>query len=142
MSILVLISSILSAIFLVLALLHLSWAFGSRFGYEESLPTDEQGKLIINPKKVDCVMVGIGLLLFGFIYFLQLGWVQITLSSSMVQYGGWVIPTIFLLRAIGEFKYVGFFKRITQTRFAKLDTKYYSPLCLLIAILGFLLKYL
>ena len=39
-----------------------------------------------------------------------------------------------LARAIGEFKYVGFFKRVRGSRFARLDTLIYSPLCLSLAI--------
>ena len=39
-----------------------------------------------------------------------------------------------LARAIGEFNYVGFFKRVRGSRFARLDTLVYSPLCLLLAI--------
>ena len=38
-----------------------------------------------------------------------------------------------LARAIGEFKYVGFFKRVRGSRFAQLDSLLYSPLCLLLA---------
>jgi len=38
-----------------------------------------------------------------------------------------------LARAVGEFKYVGFFKRVCGSRFATLDTFVYSPLCLLLA---------
>jgi hypothetical protein len=36
-------------------------------------------------------------------------------------------------RAIGEFKYVGFFKRVRGSRFARRDTLLYSPLCLWLA---------
>jgi hypothetical protein len=39
-----------------------------------------------------------------------------------------------LARAIGEFKYVGFFKRVRDSKFARLDTLLYSPLCLLLAV--------
>jgi hypothetical protein len=34
------------------------------------------------------------------------------------------------VRAIGDFNYVGFFKRRRGTRFAHLDTRLYSPLAL------------
>ena len=37
-------------------------------------------------------------------------------------------------RAIGDFKYVGFFKRVRDSRFAGLDTLLFSPLCLLLAV--------
>ena len=37
-------------------------------------------------------------------------------------------------RAIGDFKYVGFFKRVRGSKFARMDTLVYSPLCLLLAL--------
>jgi hypothetical protein len=39
-----------------------------------------------------------------------------------------------LARAVGEFKYVGFFKRVHGTKFARLDTLLYSPLCLILSV--------
>jgi hypothetical protein len=33
-------------------------------------------------------------------------------------------------------RYVGFFKRIRDTRFARLDTLAYSPLCAMLAVLS------
>ncbi|WP_317130658.1 DUF3995 domain-containing protein [Psychroserpens sp. NJDZ02] len=51
-----------------------------------------------------------------------------------------MIPLIFLLIAIGEFKYIGFFKSIKKTDFGKLDTKLLSPLCLIIAIFGIVIQ--
>jgi len=38
------------------------------------------------------------------------------------------------MRAVGEFKCVGFFQRVRGSRFATLDTLVYSPLCLLLAM--------
>ncbi len=35
------------------------------------------------------------------------------------------------------FRYVGFFKRVRGTRFAEMDTRYYSPLCLTLSVLAF-----
>ena len=50
------------------------------------------------------------------------------------NYGYYFLAGIFILRAIGDFKYVGFFKKVKNTPFAKLDSKFYSPLCLLIGL--------
>lgn len=36
--------------------------------------------------------------------------------------------------------YIGFFKKIKNTRFGRNDTKYYSPLCLLIGLLAIVLE--
>jgi len=42
---------------------------------------------------------------------------------------------VFALRAIGDFRHVGFFKRVRGCRFARLDTLAYSPLCTALALL-------
>jgi len=47
----------------------------------------------------------------------------------------WVLAALFLIRAVGEFRYVGFFKSVRDTRFATWDSWLFSPLCLLIAVL-------
>ena len=49
------------------------------------------------------------------------------------RYGLWLLAGVFLLRAIGDFRYVGFTKKVRATRFAQLDTRFYSPLCLLMS---------
>ena len=41
---------------------------------------------------------------------------------------------VFLLRAVGDFRLIGFFKKERSTDFAKLDTRVYSPLCLLLGL--------
>jgi hypothetical protein len=42
--------------------------------------------------------------------------------------------SVFVLRAIGEFRLVGFFKSVRGTPFAHWDTWLYSPLSLLIGL--------
>ena len=126
-------------VLLVLALIHFNWAFGGKFGFSESLPTKENGERILNPKKIDSAIVGAGLLVFSLFYLLKSGLIQVQLPNWMILYVGWIISAIFLLRAIGEFKYVGFFKKIRNTKFGRLDTKLFSPLCLGIAIIGMLI---
>ena len=52
--------------------------------------------------------------------------------------GSWYVSTTRLghaLRAIGDFRYVGFFKRVRDSSFARLDTLAYSPLCAGLAVL-------
>lgn len=133
-------SLLLSMLFIVLGLIHFNWVIGGTFGFKESLPTKENGERVLNPKKIDSAFVGIGLTTFGIFYILKSGLIEYHLPEWIMKYGGWVIPIVFLLRAIGEFKYVGFFKSIKNTDFGKLDTKLFSPLCLLIGILGLFLQ--
>jgi hypothetical protein len=49
------------------------------------------------------------------------------------------LALIFSARAIGEFRLVGFFKRVHGSAFARLDSLVFSPLCLLLAVAIFIL---
>ncbi len=44
-----------------------------------------------------------------------------------------LVSLLFLGRAFGDFRYVGYTKRIRGTEFAKNDYFIYSPLCLVVA---------
>jgi hypothetical protein len=125
-------SGILIVIFSVLAGLHLYWAAGGRWGIEHAAPVNERGKKFLNTGVAACLIVAAGLALFGAYYLI--------LPSGMLAIMGWIIPFIFLIRAIGDFRYVGFSKKVKSSTFAELDTKFFSPLCLMIAALGITIK--
>lgn len=126
--------------FSLLGILHISWALGGKYGFENSLPTNEEGERVLNPKKIDSAMVGIGLLFFATFYLIKLGTIEMVLPNWATVSAGWIISSIFLLRAMGDFKYIGFFKKVKDTSFGELDSKIYSPLCLGIGILGILIE--
>jgi hypothetical protein len=79
---------------------------------------------------------------FGIFYILKSGLIEFNLPEWIMKYGSWIIPSIFILRAIGEFKYVGFFKSVRKTDFGKLDTKLFSLLSLIIGIFGIIIQLL
>ncbi len=133
-------SVLLSIILIGLGFIHFNWVIGGKFGFVESLPTKESGERVLNPKKIDSAIVGIGLTVFGIFYIFKSGLIAYNLPEWIMKYGGWIIPLLFILRAIGEFKYVGFFKSVKKTDFGKLDTKFFSPLCLVIGIFGILIQ--
>lgn len=133
-------SLILAITFIILALIHFNWSFGGKWGFDKSLPANEKGEIILHPRKIDCAIVGFGLTGFGLFYLLQSGFIALALPDWLMNIIAWIIPTIFILRAIGEFKYVGFFKKIKNTEFGKLDSKLFSPLCFIIGVLGMLIQ--
>jgi len=133
-------SLMLSIVFLVLAVIHFNWLFGGTFGFELSLPTKENGERVLNPKKIDSASVGLALLTFCGFYFYKLGITALFLPHWVMEYTGWIISILFFIRAIGDFKYVGFFKKVKETTFGKMDTTYFSPLCLVISMVGILIE--
>lgn len=128
-----------SIIFLMLSLLHFHWVFGGKWGLDTALPTTKSGEKTMNPKKAGTAVVGTVLLLFSIYFFVKTN-TSFPMAPLLSNYGGWTIIVIFFLRAIGDFKYIGFFKKIKNTPFGKMDTKYFSPLCLFIAIIGLFIE--
>ncbi len=133
-------SIVLFLIFIMLAMIHFNWAFGGKWGFEEALPTKETGERILNPTALESAIVGIGLMMFGFFYLIKSGMLDVPVPMWITKYAGWVILGIFALRAIGDFKYIGFFKKIKQTEFGKMDSRLYTPLCLTIGFIGMLIQ--
>ncbi|HNP19602.1 MAG TPA: DUF3995 domain-containing protein [Fulvivirga sp.] len=131
-----------STILLLLSVLHFYWALGGKWAFAAALPTNEEGKRMLNPKKKDSLIVGFGLLMFAVFYFIKTDLILFPLPQWIIQYFGWVIAVIFILRSVGDFKYIGFFKKIRTTPFGKNDSKYYSPLCLFIGMVAVLIQLL
>ena len=104
--------SILIITFLVISIIHFYWLFGGLKGLNKALPTDEKGKRVLHPGKIETIIVSLGLLFFSFYYFTKVGIFEIELPQLIALYSGWIISAIFILRAVGDFKYVGFFKKI------------------------------
>ncbi len=130
----------LAFIFLVLGLIHVYWAFGGKGASEAVLPTVD-GKLAFNPSAFLTLLVASALFIAMLIILGQIGFLGLFVPSVIFYYGTLFISIVFFLRSIGEFRLVGLFKKIKNTKFAYWDTVLFSPLCLLISIIAFLLLF-
>ena len=126
----------LIAIFSLLAALHGYWVAGGTWGNQVSVPTQPDGKPLFVPNAPTTLAVMFGLLFLGLLVATIAGCLPIALPASLDRYGLYGVAALFMLRAIGDFRYVGFSKRYRNTPFAQNDTRYYSPLCLLISLLA------
>ena len=121
--------------FSFLSVIHFYWGLGGKWGANAAIPTKANKEKVMNPKLFECFVVAFGLLGFGLFILVKTKILSFYLPNWLMKYGLWILSAIFILRAIGEFKYVGFFKKNRSTQFGQLDTKYYSPLCLAIGLL-------
>lgn len=137
---LAIISIVLVFILFTLGILHFYWTIGGKWAFENSLPHKETGERVLNPKSFECFIAAIMLIAFGFFVLVKSKIILFDLPIWLNYYGLYVLAFVFIMRAIGDFKYVGFFKKIKKTTFGRLDSKLYSPLCLLIGILLLLLE--
>ncbi len=133
---------LLSAILIFLSAIHVYWALGGKWGAVAAIPTTENGAPLFKPGIVATVFVAGGLAVMGLLPLVKVGLLRISCPDWATEYGLWVVAAIFLLRAVGEFRYVGFFKKVRDTQFGRMDMKFYSPLCLVIGCLAILLQYM
>lgn len=126
---------LLNAVLLImLAFLHIFWAMGGNFGMNAVLPSLSPEHSPKHPSTFAKAAVAAVLMLFAFIIMCNSGIIDPYIERRYIQYITIAIGILFLGRAIGDFKFVGFFKKIQSTLFAKNDTRYYSPLCVLIGL--------
>jgi Protein of unknown function (DUF3995) len=120
-----------------LALLHFYWAAGGRTGRGVAVP-ELRGRPAFQPGPLACILVGMLLLAAALVLLGRSGAVAAPLPFPpwIFGAGSWTIAAVFALRAIGDFQYFGFFRRVTGTPFAHNDALFYTPLCLALAILA------
>jgi len=135
------IATITILVLIIMGLFHFYWAFGGKVGLDKALPTKDGIKLL-NPSKALTFFVGVVLIVFAYIaYALQFYDFTVNENQNFYLYSGIFLSTIFTLRAIGEFNAVGFFKKIKDTEFAIYDTRYFSPLCIVLGVVFAMLAY-
>lgn len=137
--IITILSLILFLTFITLGGFHFYWLFGGVWGLEKIIPSKDNKASSLTIPKFATLLVALVLIIFGLMYLVKSGLINVQIPFWLTNYGFWVIPSIFILRAIGDFNYVGLFKKIKNTEFAKADSKLFSPLCLAIGIIGILI---
>lgn len=119
---------LLAGILCSLAAFHFYWAAGGQWGNQATIP-HAGGKPLIHPGAGAAIAIAV-LLLIG-------------ATGAVVQFDPWLktqflraMALVFALRALGDFHYIGFFKQSNDSLFAYWDTRLFSPLCVLLAILA------
>lgn len=121
----------LSALLTALAVIHFYWATGGNWGTHVAVPSVPGGPALFKPGPWGTTVVGLLLLASAAVASGQL----LPAFQTILVRG---MAVIFALRAVGEFRYVGIFKRVRGTQFAYWDTRLFSPLCVVLSLLAFL----
>ncbi len=121
-------------ILFLVAAIHFYWAFGGKWGANAVLPQINSQKRVFTPSPIATVAVAIPFLLISLIFAQAAGWIELEIVGRYLSNLLLVLVAVFAIRALGDFKYVGFFKKIKNTEFALNDTKYFTPLCAFVAI--------
>jgi len=128
-------------ILIAVGILNVYFLLGGKNSIEYFFPTNSPfRKKHIKPKKVKLLFVSVALFIMAFFFVEQMAGFTKIFNADAFKWGNKIIAVIFVLRAFGNFTYLGFTKSFKKGTFAKLDTFLYSPVCLVIATLAYLLS--
>jgi len=125
------------AVLAAAALVHLYWSLGGRAFHALAVPEKPRsggGGPAMRPGPAGTLAVAMALAVAGDLVAVRIGLLETSMPGWVAQAACAALALVFLGRAIGERRYVGLFKQVTGTRFARLDTMIYSPLCLFMAV--------
>ncbi|WP_337098631.1 DUF3995 domain-containing protein [Paenibacillus sp. YIM B09110] len=128
-------ASIVSVLLFAIGAVHLYWMLGGRKGMAIALPSrgDGSGQPLFKPGRFE---IGAVIVLFWAAVMLILMYadlIPVIGPQQLPRLAAWTLAIVFAIRAIGEFHYLGLFKKHRNSPFGRLDTYVYSPLYLVMA---------
>ncbi len=119
--------------FLLISAWHVRMAFASASGEGPAVPSVD-GKPLFVPSARATLLVALVLALFAALVLATAGLVATGIPAIALTWLSYALAAGLAARAVGDFRYVGFFKRVRGSPFARMDTLVYSPLCVLLAL--------
>jgi len=118
------------------AAFHLHWALGGKLGLAVSLPqrADDQPVLahLFALWRAAALCVALGLVVLAVLALAQTKVLTLGLNAQWVRGALMLVGVAFIARALAWGRYVGLFKTLRTTRWARYDTRLYSPLFLIL----------
>jgi len=130
------IALIVIGVFAVLSAIHLFWACGGKTGRIAAVPTLNDRPAFV-PSAAATVAVAVALAMCALLVAASAGIILSRGPAPWVTWLSYLLGLALIARAIGDFRLVGFFKRVDDTRFARLDSMLYAPLCLILGVAVF-----
>lgn len=126
-----------AAITLILALLaalHVFWGLRGMSPASSAVVPEVDGEPVFTPSRLSCFVVAAALATAAALVAFRGGLFPPPVAATWIQFGTIGVGVVFVLRAVGDFRLVGFFKKVRGTAFARWDTRLYSPLCLALGL--------
>jgi hypothetical protein len=127
------VAGLTGGILLLLSAWHFYWAAGGTWGKTVAVP-QRAGRPVLRPSFAATLAVAILLAAAAVLLVARLKTWEDPSVDRLARWGNWALAAVFGLRAVGDTKWVGFFKSVRGTPFAILDTWVYSPLCALLCL--------
>ena len=123
-----------------LAATHVYWALGGQLGRSAAVPTGS-GRPLFVPSRIGTLAVAAALFVAAWMIAGTAEMVATIVPNAALQILTFAIFILFLARAIGDFRTVGFFAPPGDSAFAARDARLYSPLCAIISGAAFVVAW-
>jgi hypothetical protein len=128
------VAGIIALSLFLIAAWHVYWALRRMDGHAVLVPEFE-GKPVYEPRHTECLDVAAALALSCVIVAVRGGGVPHSpMPEAWIQTGTVAVGVALVARAVGDFRFVGIFKRVRDTQFAEWDTRLFSPVSMLLGI--------
>jgi Protein of unknown function (DUF3995) len=117
----------------LLGVVHLYWSFGGLAAGVAAIP-EVDGRPAFSPSRAATLVVAGALFAAAGMVALAGRLVPNPFGPAAIRVFAYGLGVVFLARAVGDFRLVGFYKRVRNTRFARLDTRFYAPFCLALGL--------
>ncbi|MEO8856630.1 MAG: DUF3995 domain-containing protein, partial [Burkholderiaceae bacterium] len=124
---------LVASVFVLLAAWHVRMALSPRTARGIAVPS-LAGRPLFVPSTRATLAVAILLLVFAVLVAAAAGILAVGVPLRVLGWLCYALALGLLARAVGDFTYVGLFKRVRSSAFARLDTQIFSPLCLGLAV--------
>ena len=138
--IVIVIARVVASVVAALGLLHVYWALGGRPAKSAAVP-ELDGQRAFVPSRVQTLAVAAALLFAATVVAVAGGLIRVGDFGGVFRILAFGLSATFFARAAGDFRLVGFFKRIRGTQFARLDTIAFAPMCLVLSLAVFYIAY-
>jgi len=92
------------------------------------------GKPVYKPRNTDYLDVASALMLSCVIVAVRGDLMHSPMPETWTQTGTFAVGAVLIARAVGDFRVVGYFKKVRDTPFAEWDTRLFSPVSLMLGI--------
>ena len=124
------------AILAFAATFHFYWALGGKRGWSVSLPQRPDGRPVLDQMitwwRAGAALVALALVAMGIMVASELGWIDRIAPAAWQRRLFYAFALAAVLRCFVPNPWTGFFKTVRGTPWARYDTRYFSPLFLIL----------
>ncbi|WP_370622262.1 DUF3995 domain-containing protein [Bacillus sp. JCM 19034] len=99
-----------SCILFTISLFHIYWALGGKRGLGAILP-EHNGNRTLSPGIIATLFVALLVALAALLLLMRAEFIPKFMPTIMLNVGIWICTVVFSVRVIGEFNYLGIFKK-------------------------------